>query len=88
MDGTSYTSKVAFYIGLFGIVVSGLLVGIGGDNYWGLAHVMWFTPSVLTGKYTAILGAVAFYVVLSDVVAFGVVFAGAVVFVQRLRGRI
>jgi hypothetical protein len=88
MDGTSNYTKVGFYIGLFGVVLSGLLVGIGGDNYWGLAHSMWFTPSALTGRYTALLGAVAFYVVLCDVVAFGVIFAGAVVFVQRLRGRI
>jgi hypothetical protein len=88
VDGTPDYSKTFFYIGLFGIVVSGLLVGIGGGNYWGSAHAFWFTPPFLTGRYTAILAVVAIYVVACDIVALGVVFAGAVLIVQRLRGRI
>jgi hypothetical protein len=88
MDEAPNHSRVFFYVGLFGIVISGLLVGIGGDNYWGLAHAMWFTPPALTGKYTAILAVVAIYVCACDIVAFGIVFAGAVIIVQRLRGRI
>ena len=75
-----------FWIGLFGIVVTGAIVGIGGDNYWGLAYLGSMDTSVVQGKSTALLGVVIFLVGLCDLVAFGVTFAGAVVVVQRLRG--
>jgi hypothetical protein len=74
-----------FWIGLFGIVVTGALIGIGGDNYWGIAsHVS--VSAIGTGKSRALLGAGVFLVGLCDLLAFGVIFAGAVVVVQRLRG--
>jgi hypothetical protein len=88
MDEAPNYSRTFFYIGLFGIVVSGLLVGIGGGNYWGSAHALWFTPPGATGRYTALLFVVALYVCACDIVALGVIFAGAVIIVQRLRGRI
>ena len=76
-----------FWIGLFGIVVTGALIGIGGDNYWGLPQVGSIgDSSFATGESAAILGVVAFLLGLCDLFAFGVIFAGAVVLVQRLRG--
>lgn len=87
MTTDQWNQAAFFWIGLLGIVATGAMVGIGGHNYWGLAHLGSFDMTFATGRSTAILGAVAFYVGLSDLVAFGVIFAGAVVIVQRLRGR-
>jgi hypothetical protein len=84
---TTQSNQAFFWIGLFGIVATGAMVGVGGDNYWGLAHLGSFDTPFASGKSTALLAAVAIYVGLSDLVAFGVIFAGAVVIVQRLRGR-
>ena len=73
-----------FWVGLAGIIATGLIVGMGGDNYWALSKVggsfsfrgplLFFLGGVLVGLF--------------DFCALGVIFAGAVIIVQRLRGRI
>jgi hypothetical protein len=85
-DIEQWNQAAYFWIGMFGIVVTGAIVGIGGDNYWGLAYLGSMDTSVVQSKSTAVLGVVVFLVGLCDLVAFGVIFAGAVVVVQRLRG--
>jgi hypothetical protein len=72
-----------FWVGLFGIVATGAIVGVGGDNYWGIGHI---DPPFVPQKTTALLGVFVFLVGLCDLVALGVVLAGAVILVQRLRG--
>jgi hypothetical protein len=85
-DGTandSWNQAAYFWVGLFGIVATGALLGIGGDNYWGIGHM---DPSFAPQRTTAVLGVIVFLVGLCDLVALGVMFAGAVILVQRLRG--
>jgi hypothetical protein len=77
-----------FWIGLFGIIATGLIVGMGGQNYWALSQVGNFGGGSVEPK-----GLVAFLiggilVGLADICALGVIFAGGVLVVQRLRGRI
>ena len=73
-----------FWVGLFGIVATGAIVGVGGDNYWAVGHLADDPSGVSRGS--GALGAFAFVVGLCDLVALGVIFAGAVVLVQRLGG--
>jgi hypothetical protein len=68
--------------------MTGLLVGIGGDNYWGVGHGFWFTPPTGEGKLVAILVIGVIFVGACDIVALCVVFAGAVQMVLRVRGHI
>jgi len=72
-----------FWVGLSGIVATGAMVGAGGDNYWAVGHI---GPPFVPQRTTAVLGVLVFLVGLCDLVALGVIFAGAVVLVQRLRG--
>jgi len=76
-----------FLIGLVGIIATGGIVGIGGDNYWSIASIEG-DPSVPTPNARVLLLAVAVMIGLSDVAAFGVIFAGFVMLVQRLRGQV
>jgi hypothetical protein len=77
-------NQAAFFaIGLFGILGTGAIVGVGDDNYWGVGHI---DPPFVPQRTTAILGVLVFLVGLSDLVALGVILAGAVIVVQRLRG--
>jgi hypothetical protein len=76
-----------FLIGLIGIIATGGIVGIGGDNYWSIASIGSLDPSVPTPNARVLLLAVAVMIGLSDVAAFGVIFAGCVLLVQRLRGQ-
>jgi hypothetical protein len=85
-DIEQWNQTAFFWIGLFGIVVTGALIGIGGDSYWGLASHFSFGSGIGSSKSRALLGVCVFLVGLCDLVAFGVIFAGAVVVVQRLRG--
>ena len=85
-DTDQWNQTAYFWIGLFGIVATGAVIGIGGDNYWGLARLGSMDASLVPSRALALLGVVVFVVGLSDLVAFGVIFAGAVVVVQRLRG--
>ena len=73
-----------FWVGLFGIVVTGAIVGMGGDNYWAAAHA--FDPPSGISRGAGAMGAFAFVVGLCDLVVLGVILAGAVVLVQRLGG--
>jgi hypothetical protein len=78
-----------FWIGLIGIIATGLIVGMGGDNFWALSKVGGIagTQSLShRGQILFFLGAIL--VGLADICAGGVIFAGGVLIVQRLRGRI
>jgi hypothetical protein len=72
-----------FWIGLVGIIASGLMVDLDG-GYWALATIPGFTSSRTFLLLVALAGLVIFF----DICAFGVIFAGGVIIVQRLRGRI
>jgi hypothetical protein len=75
-----------FWIGLVGIVVTGSIVGMGADNYWGLANIGNLDPTVPAVRGLLLMAALAGLTGLCDLVAIGVVFAGGVILVQRLRG--
>jgi uncharacterized membrane protein YjgN (DUF898 family) len=87
--------RLFFLIGLVGIVATGLILGMGGENYWALANgnppfgtePFGSHPGVLS-KGILLFLILGVYVFLSDLIAFGVIFAGSVLVVQRLRGRI
>jgi hypothetical protein len=87
--------RLLFLIGLVGIVATGLIIGMGGENYWALANGNPPFGTEPFGSHPGLLskGILLFFllalcVAISDLVAFGVMFAGAVLVVQRLRGRI
>jgi hypothetical protein len=82
----SWNQAAFFWVGLFGIVATGAIVGVGGDNYWALAHVGSLDPSLPAVRGHALMAVIALMVGLFDLIAFGVIFAGAVIVVQRLRG--
>ena len=88
-DATTRNWSVFVWIGLIGIIATGLMVGMGGDYYWALSKVggIFGEPSVsLRGPLFFLTGAIL--VGLFDLSALCVVFAGGVLVVQRLRGRI
>ena len=87
MEPVPDTGKVFFWCGLAGILSTGAIMGIGGDNYWALANVGRFgsTPSV---KGLTLMFLIGVMVAGLDLIAIGVIFAGAVLVIQRLRGRI
>ncbi len=87
MTFTQHQHAVFFWIGLFGIIATGAMVGIGGDNYWALANVGNLDPSVESVKGRALMVALAALTAWCDLVAFGIIFAGGAIGVQRLRGR-
>ena len=74
-------------IGLIGIIATGAIVGIGGDNYWAVGNIGSLDPSVPTPNGRVLMAALGVLIGLFDVVAFGVIFAGCVILVQRLRGQ-
>jgi hypothetical protein len=83
ITGDSWNQAAFFWMGLFGIVATGAMLGAGGDNYWAIGHI---DPPFVPQRTTAVLGVIAFLVGLCDLVALGVIFAGAVILAQRLRG--
>jgi hypothetical protein len=78
-----------FWFGLIGIIASGLMVGAGGDNLWTAAYLNppFGTEPHVIGRGHLLLVVVVLLVGLFDICALGVIFAGAVVVVQRLKGR-
>ena len=95
MLSTQAQGRLFFLIGLAGIVATGVIVGMGGENYWALAYgnppfgtEPFSSHPGLLSKGIILFFVIAVYVAISDLVAFGVMFAGAVLVVQRLRGRI
>jgi hypothetical protein len=87
MTDTQYQQVGFFWIGLLGIVATGAMVGIGGDNYWGLANFGNLDPNHESVRAFALMAVLAVLAGLCDLVAFGVIFAGGVIVVQRLRSR-
>jgi hypothetical protein len=81
--GDSWNEAAIFWVGLFGIVATGAMVGVGGDNYWAVGHI---DPPFVPQRTTALLGVFVFLVGLCDLVALSVIFAAAVILVLRLRG--
>jgi hypothetical protein len=92
---TQAQGRLLFLVGLVGIVATGLILGMGGENYWALANgnppfgtaPVASHPGLLT-KGVLLFFILAVYVFISDLIACGVIFAGGVLVVQRLRGRI
>jgi hypothetical protein len=74
-----------FWFGLVGIIATGFMLALGSD-YWAIARQVSFGPNPV--KAFAVLVALAGLVVVFDICAFGVTFAGGVMLIQRLRGRI
>jgi hypothetical protein len=84
---TQYQERVFFFIGLAGVIGTGAIAGVGGANYWALANGGTFSG------HQSVRGTLLMYLAVvmvagCDVVAGSVIFAGAVLVVQRLRGRI
>ena len=86
-DATSRNWSVFFWVGLVGIIATGLMVGMGGDNYWALSKAGGLGgPSLsLRGPLLFLLGGIM--VGLFDLSAISVMFAGTVSLVLRLQGR-
>ena len=87
-DATTRDSSVFFWVGLVGIVATGLMVGMGGDNFWALSRAggAFGEPSLNPrGPILFLLGGIL--VALFDLSALGVMFAGAVILVLRFQGR-
>jgi 4-amino-4-deoxy-L-arabinose transferase-like glycosyltransferase len=70
-----------FWFGLAGIIATGFLLAIGGD-YWTLSQL---TPT--SSRLRVLLVGLAVLVGIFDICGCGVIFAGGVILVQRLRGR-
>jgi hypothetical protein len=88
-NATTVNWSMFFWIGLVGIIATGLIVGMGGQNYWALSQFGNFgggLPVEPKGLLLFFVGGVM--VGLCDICALGVIFAGGVLVVQRLRGRI
>jgi hypothetical protein len=88
MDGAFTRSPTTyFWMGLAGIMATGLIAGMGGDNYWAFAHFGSLRgASCICSRGHLLLFAVGVLTGTLDLSALGVMFAGSVVFVQRLRG--
>jgi hypothetical protein len=87
-DATTRNWSVFFWVGLVGIVATGLMVGIGGDNFWALSRAggAFGQPSLSPrGPVLFLLGVVL--VAFFDLSALGVIFTGAVILVLRFQGR-
>jgi hypothetical protein len=78
---------VLFLMALMGIIGTGGLVAIGGSRYWLLVTLIFGAPYV-SPRTTVLFGLTFFAVGVFDLIAFGMVFAGGVMVVQRFRGRI
>jgi hypothetical protein len=87
-DATTRNWSVFFWVGLVGIVATGLMVGMGSDNYWALSKAggAFGDPSLSPrGPVLFLLGGIL--VGLFDLSALGVIFTGSVILVLRLQGR-
>jgi hypothetical protein len=87
-DATTRDWSVFFWAGLVGIIVTGLIVGMGGDNYWALSRAggAFGEPTRnVRGPILFLLGGIV--VALFDLSALCVMFAGAVIAVLRYQGR-
>lgn len=77
-DATTRNWSAFFWIGLAGIVATGLIVGMGGDNFWAIAKAnppFGSLPIAVT-RGTVVFFAFAVLVGLFDICAAGVIFAG------------
>jgi hypothetical protein len=72
---------------MIGILATGFIAAIGGDNYWGLSNFGSLDASVPSAKAQVLMFTLAAVAALFDLIALGVIFAGGVVVIQRLRGR-
>lgn len=78
-----------FWIGLIGIIATGVLVGAGGDNLWTAAYLNppFGTEPHYIGRGHVLLILIVLLVGLFDLCGLGVIFAGGVIVLQRIRGR-
>jgi hypothetical protein len=85
---TTRNWSVFFWAGLIGIVATGLMVGVGGDNFWALSRAggAFGEPSLSpTGPILFLVGVVM--VGFFDLSAVGAMFTGGVILVLRFQGR-
>ena len=78
---------VLFLMALMGIIGTGVLVAIGADNYWLLVNQPFGPRAYVSPRTVAFFGVTFVAVGLFDLIAVGMMFAGGVIVVQRLRGR-
>jgi hypothetical protein len=91
MDESPRSTKwdALFWFGLAGVIATGVLVGAGGDNLWTASFLNppFGTEPHIIGRGQVLLVLVVVMTALLDLCALGVIFAGVVIVVQRLRGR-
>lgn len=89
MDPVLRTATFYFWCGLAGVLATGVIVGMGGDNYWAFAGLGSLDPNgVPSTRGHALLFVMAVLVAGLDLIASGVILAGGVVLAQRLRGHL
>jgi hypothetical protein len=89
MDLIPRNATFYFWCGLAGVLGTGLVVGMGGDNYWALSAFGSFDPNnVPSTRGHVLMFTLAVLVAVFDLCALGVILPGGVVFVQRLRRRL
>jgi hypothetical protein len=86
MDPIPRNGTFYFWCGLIGILATGLIVGMGGDNYWAMAGFGSLDPHDPAPNAKVLMFTLVVFAGLLDLIAFGVVVAGGVIGVQRLRG--
>jgi hypothetical protein len=86
-DATTRDWSLFFWVGLVGIVATGLIVGMGGDSFWALSKVGAFGEPArnMWGPLLFLLGGIV--VALFDLSALCVIFAGGAILVLRSQGR-
>lgn len=80
--------KLFFVIGLAGIIATATMVGAGSNNLWNLFNANPPFGPTLSTRGLALYGILVIYTAVCDLIGLGVIFAGGVIVVQRLRGRI
>jgi hypothetical protein len=84
MDLGSRSASTFFWLGLAGIVATGLIVGMGADNYWALGQIGSFGQNSSRGRVLMFTAGVL--VAGLDLNALGLMFAAVVMYIQRGRG--
>jgi hypothetical protein len=87
MDLGTRKSSTFFWLGLAGIIATGLIVGMGGDNYWAFANFGSVRgPNCICARGHLLMLTVGVLVGALDLNALGLMFAAVVILVQRRRG--
>jgi hypothetical protein len=86
MDLGSRSASTFFWLGLAGIIATGLIVGMGGDNYWAFAHFGSLRGATcICSRGHGLMFFVGVLVGALDLNALGLMFAAVVTLIQRWR---